>query len=81
MIKIIIYTNDIHAKVTLDHDTNGVQKMHDQPVPRIGGLAIFVAMVFVSLYGANTNAARSPFYAGLITSLFLYLWWAHRGLI
>ncbi|RTL10226.1 MAG: undecaprenyl/decaprenyl-phosphate alpha-N-acetylglucosaminyl 1-phosphate transferase [Neisseriaceae bacterium] len=70
MIKIIIYTNDIHAKVTLDHDTNGVQKMHDQPVPRIGGLAIFVAMVFVSLYGANTNAAWSPFYAGLITSLF-----------
>ena len=41
MIKVIIYTSDIHAQVTLDSDLAGVQKMHEHSVPRIGGLAIF----------------------------------------
>jgi len=27
----------------LDHHLNGVQKMHQRPVPRIGGLAVFIA--------------------------------------
>lgn len=27
----------------LDHDLDGVQKMHDIPVPRVGGVAIFLA--------------------------------------
>jgi UDP-N-acetylmuramyl pentapeptide phosphotransferase/UDP-N-acetylglucosamine-1-phosphate transferase len=27
----------------LDHDLDGVQKMHDTPVPRVGGVAIFLA--------------------------------------
>ena len=70
MIKVIIYTSDIHAQVTLDHDLSGVQKMHEHAVPRIGGLAIFVSMSFTALYGANIGAAWAPFYAGLITSLF-----------
>lgn len=70
MIKVIIYTSDIHAQVTLDHDLSGVQKMHEHAVPRIGGLAIFVSMTFTALYGANIGAAWAPFYAGLITSLF-----------
>ena len=70
MIKVIIYTSDIHSQVTLDHDLDGVQKMHEHAVPRIGGLAIFVSMAFTALYGANIGAAWAPFYAGLITSLF-----------
>lgn len=70
MIKVIIYTSDIHAKVTLDHDLSGVQKMHEHAVPRIGGLAIFVSMAFTALYGANIGASWAPFYAGLIASLF-----------
>ncbi len=70
MIKVIIYTSDIHAQVTLDHDLSSVQKMHEHPVPRIGGLAIFVSMTFTALYGANIGAVWAPFYAGLITSLF-----------
>ncbi len=70
MIKIILYTGDIHSKVTLDSDLAGVQKMHEHSVPRIGGLAIFVSMTFTALYGANIAAPWVPFYAGLITSLF-----------
>lgn len=70
MIKVIIYTSDIHAQVTLDHDLSSVQKMHEHAVPRIGGLAIFVSMTFTALYGANIGAPWAPFYAGLITSLF-----------
>ena len=34
-----------HAKFTADHDTNGVQKFHTVPVPRIGGLSIFIALL------------------------------------
>jgi UDP-N-acetylmuramyl pentapeptide phosphotransferase/UDP-N-acetylglucosamine-1-phosphate transferase len=30
----------IHQHITADHDLNGVQKFHHQPVPRIGGLGI-----------------------------------------
>lgn len=70
MIKVIIYTSHIHARVTLDSDLAGIQKMHEHAVPRIGGLAIFVSMTFTALYGANIGAAWAPFYAGLITSLF-----------
>jgi UDP-GlcNAc:undecaprenyl-phosphate GlcNAc-1-phosphate transferase len=70
MIKIVIYTSDLHAVVSSDHDVASIQKMHEHPVPRIGGLAIFVSMVFVALYGANSGANWSSFYAGLITSLF-----------
>lgn len=70
MIKVIIYTSDIHSQVTLDNDLAGVQKMHEHAVPRIGGLAIFVSMTFTALYGANIGATWAPFYAGLITSLF-----------
>ncbi len=29
----------------LDHELGGVQKMHDEPVPRVGGVAIFLASV------------------------------------
>lgn len=70
MCKVIIYTDNIHSQLTLDHDLSGIQKMHTHPVPRIGGLAIFVSMVFTALYSANTGAVWSGFYAGLITSLF-----------
>ena len=70
IIKVIIYTSTTHALISLDHDTDSIQKMHEHPVPRIGGVAIFVSMVFVALYGANSGASWSSFYAGLITSLF-----------
>ncbi len=35
-----------HARFTHDHDVDGVQKFHDTPVPRVGGLAIFMGLLF-----------------------------------
>lgn len=34
-----------HSWFSADHDLTGPQKFHAQPVPRIGGVAIFVAML------------------------------------
>ncbi len=67
--KVIIYTGEVHSQLTLDHDLSGIQKMHETPVPRVGGVAIFVSLVFTALYSANTGAVWSGFYAGLITAL------------
>ncbi|RTK97242.1 MAG: hypothetical protein EKK64_02010 [Neisseriaceae bacterium] len=71
MTKIIIYISDTHAKISLDHDTSGIQKMHDHVVPRVGGLAIFVALSFTALYGANVSAVWTSFYCGVVTSAFI----------
>lgn len=68
--KVIIYTGEVHSQLTLDHDLSGIQKMHETPVPRVGGVAIFVSLVFTALYSANAGAVWSGFYAGLITALF-----------
>lgn len=70
MCKVIIYTNKIHSQLSLDSQIDGVQKMHVHSVPRIGGLAIFVSLVYTALYSANLALPWSSFYAGLITSLF-----------
>ncbi len=70
MCKVIIYTDRIHNQLSLDSQVESIQKMHVHPVPRVGGLAIFVSLVFTALYSANLALPWSSFYAGLITSLF-----------
>jgi len=70
MCKMIIYTNEIHSLLSLDSQIDGIQKMHTHPVPRIGGVALFVSLVFGALYSANLGLPWSGFYSGLITSLF-----------
>lgn len=68
--KVIVYTYSVHAKISSDDNYGAIQRMHDVPVPRIGGLAIFTSMVFTALYGANLNFPWSQFYSGMIVSLF-----------
>lgn len=34
-----------HNSQILDYDFNGTQKMHNHPVPRIGGIGIFIAVI------------------------------------
>jgi len=41
---LIVYSSSCHGRFTADHDLTGVQKSHSTPVPRIGGLGIFVAL-------------------------------------
>ena len=45
-----------HAHITGDHDLSGPQKFHQRPVPRIGGLGIFVGF----LVAAAVLAWRAP---------------------
>lgn len=46
----------LHAKYTADSDMTGVQKYHARPVPRVGGIALVVAMLVV----AGAAAWREP---------------------
>lgn len=45
---LIVLSQGWHGKHTLDHDLEGVQKFHTTAVPRIGGVAIFLA-IFLTL--------------------------------
>ena len=38
----IVYTKHLHGSHTLDRDA-GVQKVHEQPTPRVGGVAILIS--------------------------------------
>lgn len=42
---VIVRSSHWHHHLTADHDLNGVQKFHAQPVPRIGGVSILLALL------------------------------------
>ena len=42
----LIRYNHLHSHFTADYDLSGVQKFHFRPVPRIGGLGIFLGLLF-----------------------------------
>lgn len=50
----IVCTKGYHGHHSFDNDLNGIQKIHVNPVPRIGGIAIVVsiltALVFLKLF-------------------------------
>ncbi|QEK95605.1 glycosyl transferase [Achromobacter insolitus] len=44
---LLVRYNSLHSRYTADCDTTGVQKYHDQPVPRVGGIAVLFAMACI----------------------------------
>lgn len=44
---LLVRFNRLHGRYTFDHQTEGVQKYHDKPVPRVGGIALVSAMFFI----------------------------------
>lgn len=42
---LVVRYSHLHEHITADHDTNGVQKFHDSPVPRIGGLGLVMGLL------------------------------------
>lgn len=68
--KVILITNEIHAKLSHDHDISSVQKHHEIPVPRIGGLAIFTAIVVTALLCANMGVVWAKYISGITVALF-----------
>ncbi len=69
---LIIYTQDWHGRWTHDH-TEGVQKFHHQPTPRIGGLAIVMGTLISLLIVDDPEISqliKPLFIAGLIPFFF-----------
>lgn len=73
----LVFTKRWHGRFSMDH-TEGVQKFHTQPTPRIGGVAIVLGMVGAhSLAPADVQALLGPlllasipaFAAGLLEDL------------
>ena len=44
---VIIATQKLHGRFSLDHDLNGIQKFHQVSVPRIGGISIEIGRAHV----------------------------------
>ena len=49
-----------HGWLSLDHDLNGIQKIHGRPVPRVGGLAVFSALLVGGLGALWINEPLAP---------------------
>jgi len=47
---LIVLTKGIHGRWTLDNELTGVQRFHDVPVPRVGGLAMIVGLMAGGIY-------------------------------
>lgn len=52
----VLMTQRFHSRFSMDHNLGGIQKLHETPVPRIGGLPVFIAL-FVSLALVVPNGA------------------------
>jgi UDP-N-acetylmuramyl pentapeptide phosphotransferase/UDP-N-acetylglucosamine-1-phosphate transferase len=77
----LILTQRWHGWLSLDHDTQGVQKLHQLPVPRVGGVAIALGLVAggfgLMAIGSDTSTtvlllvvcAAPAFCAGLLEDL------------
>ena len=42
---LVIRFQHLHAHLTADHDLDGVQKFHAAPVPRVGGVGVFLGVL------------------------------------
>lgn len=47
---LIILTQRWHGRLSLDHDLNGVQKIHETPVPRIGGVGVVAGLLLAGVF-------------------------------
>lgn len=46
---VIVLTQKWHGRLSFDHDLNGVQKLHDTPVPRIGGVGVVAGLILAGI--------------------------------
>lgn len=56
---LVVRFSDVHAHFSADHDLLAVQKAHAVPVPRVGGVGIFLALVLsvALLYAGDSRHA------------------------
>lgn len=57
---LLILTQRWHGKHSLDHDLSGVQKIHQAPVPRVGGLGLAIGLIIGALVGFLMGGQTYP---------------------
>lgn len=57
---LVVLTKNWHGKHSLDHDLNGVQKLHTTPVPRVGGVGLLAGLLAAILAGYMTDGPTYP---------------------
>ncbi|HMT02210.1 MAG TPA: MraY family glycosyltransferase [Burkholderiales bacterium] len=62
---VIILTNKFHSSLTSDNELNAIQKYHKIPVPRIGGLPIFMSFIVSSFFCFSYSTVCSYYLMGL----------------
>jgi UDP-N-acetylmuramyl pentapeptide phosphotransferase/UDP-N-acetylglucosamine-1-phosphate transferase len=55
---LVIMTQRWHGRLSLDHDLQAIQKLHKDPVPRIGGLGLLVGLL-IAVLGAYLVKGQS----------------------
>ena len=70
---LLIRYQHLHNHVTGDTDILAIQKFHHNPVPRIGGLAIFIALA-VALLLRWQNNSQVGLFAGQLLLAFPAFW-------
>lgn len=67
---LIVRSSRLHARLSADHDFSGPQKFHARPVPRVGGIGIFVGFMAGALLWAYKSVdVREPTLALLVCAL------------
>lgn len=65
---LILLSSTLHGRFTNDMDINSIQKFHGIPVPRIGGLAILIALIISFLSYGNRETGSFKLFLYLIFS-------------
>jgi len=63
---LIVHSSDFHLHLSADHDLLGVQKFHEIPVPRVGGLGIFLALLCSGIWLWVSNSPTLHFFLLLL---------------
>lgn len=65
---LLILTQRWHGRLSLDHDLQGAQKLHVQPVPRVGGLGLVAGLMISALAAYLFDSASYPVVLLLLAS-------------
>lgn len=57
---VLILTQRWHGRLSLDHDLHGAQKLHQAPVPRVGGLGLLAGLSISAVCGYLFGGTSYP---------------------
>jgi len=63
----LVVTQRWHGALSLDHDLTGAQKIHHNPVPRVGGLGVLAGLLAGIAVGYTLGGTTWPWVAKLLT--------------